>query len=161
MFLPPDVYFKIPMIPAFDKASIPNLAALVGCLIVAPRRVKFVKQIGLAEVLIFILIFSPVVTSMENTDDIQVRGAILPGVGVYDGLSAALSQFMVLIPFFLGRQFLRTREDMVEIFRLLVAAGLIYSLPMLFELRIESCSQHMDLWLRCRRNAASVSGWRV
>ena len=131
-------------IPALEKGSISSFAALFGCLIIAQRQVRFIKQLGLAEVLILIFIFSPVITSALNTDPVQIGGAVLPGVGLYDGLSSALAQFVIVIPFFLGRQFLRSSEDNIEIFRALVAAGLIYSLPMLFELRM---SPVLNIWI--------------
>src|SRR5205823_8379558 len=52
LLLPPNVYYKIEMIPALDKSSVAMFSALVGCLFVAQRRVRFLKGIGLAEILI-------------------------------------------------------------------------------------------------------------
>ena len=49
-----------------------------------------------------------------------------------------------LIPFFLGRQFLRSETSNVEILRVLVIAGLLYSVPMLFEIRM---SPQLHTWI--------------
>ena len=144
LILPPFLSYKFQMIPSLDRDSISSFAALFGCFFIAQRRIKFLNRLGLAEVLILICIFSPVVTSLLNTDPVLSGGTVLPGVGIYDGLSAALSQFIMLLPFFLGRQFLRTSADNVEIFRTLVIAGLIYTLPMLFELRM---SPILNIWI--------------
>ena len=49
--------------------------------------------------------------------------------------SSIIFQFIILIPFFLGRQILRDANDTKEILRAFVVAGLVYSLPMLLEIR--------------------------
>ena len=70
--------------------------------------------------------------------------AILPGVGAYDAGSAAIAEFIFILPFFLGRQFLRSSEDNAEILRIMVIAGLAYPLPMLFEVRM---SPQLHTWI--------------
>src|SRR5689334_15199358 len=144
LFLPPNVYYKFEMIPYFDKGSIAVFSAFIGCLFVAGRRIRFVRQLGLAEFLIFLVIFSPVVTALLNSDPVQIGRTDLPGVGLYDGLSSALSQFVMVLPLLLGRELLRSPEDTLEILRTIVIAGLIYSLPMLFELRM---SPVLSIWV--------------
>jgi hypothetical protein len=100
LLLPVGTNFKFEMVPLLDKTSIPNLCALFGCMIVAGRRVRL-GSFGLTEVLIAGFVIFPVITSLLNGDPIEVGGTVLPGVGIYDGLSALLSQFIVLIPFFI------------------------------------------------------------
>ena len=53
------------------------------------------------------------------------------------------NQFIVLIPFFLARRFLAGEQAMRAMIVALMAAGLIYSLPMLLEARI---SPQLNLW---------------
>ena len=55
-----------------------------------------------------------------------------------------LQQLIVLIPFFIGRQFLRSASDTADILRALAAAGLVYSIPMLFEIRM---SPQLNSWI--------------
>ena len=68
----------------------------------------------------------------------------LPGISHYDALSAVVAQFISLVPFLLGRQILRSSADNQEVFRVLVVAGLFYSLPMLFEVRM---SPQLHNWI--------------
>ena len=72
------------------------------------------------------------------------RHYLLPGVGPYDALSASVAQFIFIIPFFIGRQFLRGPEDITEILRVMVVAGVAYSFPMLFEMRM---SPQLHAWV--------------
>jgi len=144
LLLPMRTEIKFDMVPVFDKQSIPNLAALICCALFAGRLPKFFRGFGITEVLILILIIGPFITSALNTDPVRVGETVLPGVGVYDGLSAAVAQFILMIPFFLGRQFLRRPEDNAEILRVLAIAGLAYSVPMLFEVRM---SPQLNIWI--------------
>src|SRR5688572_25820623 len=136
LLLPVGASIKFEMVPQLDKSSIPNLAALLGCTLVAQRAFRLSKGLGLAEIFILTLVVGPFVTSELNDDTVMVGSRTLPGVGHYDALSAVVAQFLFLIPFFLGRQFLRDTTDNADILRVLVIAGLFYSLPMLFEVRM-------------------------
>jgi hypothetical protein len=144
LLLPVGAEIKFAGVPAFDKNSIPSLVALVCCGIFAGRLPKIFRGFGASEALIIILLVGPFITSMLNSDPIQIRGTLLPGVGTYDALSAAVAQFIFIVPFFLGRQFLRDPEDNAKILRILTIAGLAYSLPILFEVRM---SPQLHTWL--------------
>lgn len=144
LLLPVGTQIKFPMVPAFDKDSIPSLAAMIGCALYA-RLPKIFRRFGLAEVLILLILVSPFITSMFNTDPYQASPTVIkPGVGAYDAGSASISAFIFILPFFLGRQFLRNAENNFDILRGLVLAGLAYSLPMLFEIRI---SPQLNNWV--------------
>src|SRR6185312_15213340 len=144
LLLPVRAEIKFDMVPAFDKSSIPNLAALLGCALFARKRPKIFHGFGIAEGLIVVLVCTPFVTSMLNTDPIPIGDIVLPGVGYYDALSAAVAQFIFIIPFFLGRQFLRDPADIGRILWAMVIAGLVYSLPMLFEIKM---SPQLHTWV--------------
>ena len=144
LLLPVGTFFKFEMIPAFDKGSIPSFCALFGCTLATGRPVQLWRRFGAVECLIVVYLLSPVVTSLLNSDSIDVGGTVIPGVGIYDGLSAALGQFIFLIPFFIGRQLMRTPENLQEVFSTLLIAGLAYSLLLLFEIRM---SPQLHLWL--------------
>jgi hypothetical protein len=136
--------FKVPMVPQFDKASIPNMCAFIGCVLVARRAPRILRSIGVTEVLIIAYLVGPLITSELNGDTLVFGRTVLPGVGIYDAISAAEAAFISLLPFFLGRQFLRSSTDNLAILRILVVTGLIYSLPMLFEIRM---SPQLHYWV--------------
>jgi hypothetical protein len=128
-------------IPQLDKTSIPNLAALVGCLLI--RRLRFSNGFGVAEVLSLMLLIGPFLTSELNGDPVVSGSIFLPSLGPYDGLSATIAQFLFILPFFIGRQLFKTPADFEEVLRTLVIAGALYSLPMLFEIRM---SPQLHYW---------------
>jgi len=136
LLLPSTMEIKFEMIPAFDKNSIPNVCAVIGCLFLAPRQRRLPIRSRLADLIILVYLFSPVFTSAFNNDAIQVGGRVLPGVGNYDAISAGLRQLIFFLPFLVGRRFLRSADDIKIILRALVVAGLVYSVPMLFEIRM-------------------------
>ncbi len=144
LLLPVGTFFKIEMVPQFDKYSVPNLCALAGCIIFARRPPRFLGGMGLVQILILFFVVGPLVTALLNGDPIFVGNKVLPGVGAYDGFSTLLFQLIMLIPFFLGRAFLRTAEDIVQVFHALSVAGLAYSLLLLFEIRF---SPQLHNWL--------------
>src|SRR5437763_3813 len=73
LLLPPLIEIKIEMVPALDKATIPNIAALACCVLVAGRMPRFFHGFGLTEVLILVLVLSPIVTGSLNTDPIPLQ----------------------------------------------------------------------------------------
>ena len=132
------------MIPAFDKVSVPNLSAFIGCILVLRRFPRLWHRFGLPEVLLLMLLIGPFITSEFNTDPLVLGSLVLPPETHYDAVSAVLAKFIFLLPFFLGRELLRNSADNEQIFRVLVVAGLIYSLPMLFEIRM---SPQLHTWI--------------
>ena len=76
---------------------------------------------------------------------------VLPGVGIYDAISASEGAFIILIPFFLGRQYLSGPLDSLKVLQALVIAGLVYSLPMLFEVRFSPQLHYWVVWLLPQR----------
>jgi hypothetical protein len=143
LLLPVDAVIKTPGIPGFDKQSIPNLTALIGCAICA-RQAPKLNRGGLAEILILLVLAGPFVTSMLNTDPVRVGDVVLPGLSIYEAGSVAFFQLIFIFPFFLGRQYLGSAEDNADVLRIMVIAGLAYSLPMLFEIRM---SPQLNRWI--------------
>lgn len=136
LVLPVGADIKFQMVPAFNKISIPSLSAMACCIIFAPRMKRTTSGFGAVEFLALIFVASPIVTALLNSDPINIEATHLPGVGIYDGISTAIGQIIFLLPFLLGRNFLNGADHNIEILRALVIAGLCYSLPMLFEMRM-------------------------
>jgi hypothetical protein len=144
LLLPADFAIKIPMIPAFDKNSVPAVCALIGCLLVKQSNRLIRPHWGLLEVLISIYALSPFATSALNNDTIVIGSRVFPGVDSYDAVSAVLSQLTSFLPFLVGRYYLQRAEDTDFLLRALVIGGLLYSVPMLFEIRM---SPQLSNWV--------------
>jgi hypothetical protein len=146
LVLPEGAVIKLaPGIPNLDKITIPIFAALVGCLMVARHPVRFWNQVGLPEVLFLSGVIGPIITSELNGDVMFVGGGtVLPSLGHYEALSAAVAQFIFMLPFLLGRSYLRSVADNMQILRVLVIAGLFYSILILFEIRM---GPQLHVWL--------------
>jgi hypothetical protein len=144
LLLPVGVGFKFEMIPPFDKNTIPALVALAGYILILRRRPRAWTSFGLTEALVLTFVLSPLVTSVLNGDPIRVTHRVLPGVGLYDGISASIIQALGIIPFLLGRQLLRNPDNSEDVLRSLALAGLLYSLPMIFEVRM---SPQLHTWI--------------
>ena len=168
LLLPVGAVIKFEGIPQFDKISIPNLAALIGCILVTRRPFRFWSGFGLTEVLLVMYLIGPFVTAELNTDVIYIGKTVLPAESHYDALSDVVRQLLFLLPFFMGRQLLRSSADNVEILRVLVIAGLLYSFLILFELRMGpqlgyliygyQAQQHFPIFSRRRISAGRLHG---
>jgi hypothetical protein len=135
LLLPVGAALKIPGVPQFDKVTIGNIAALIGCLFFAKARLRFFSGFGIVEALILLFVIGPFVTSELNDDLINLVDGAMPPLGHYDGLSALGVQCLILIPFVLGRSLIGREESNGLILFTLVTAGLFYSIALLFEIR--------------------------
>ncbi|MBR0995455.1 hypothetical protein JQ580_32560 [Bradyrhizobium japonicum] len=140
--LPAATVVKIPMVPQLDKNTIPSLCALVALLIL--RKSSKRNPILAVDILIFAYVLSPLATSLANGDVIVAGGAVLPGVGVYDGVSASLLALLGVAPLLLGRYLLGNAYAIREAFKALLWCGLIYSPFMLFEMKM---SPQLHAWV--------------
>ena len=136
MLLPPLTAIDLPMVPDFDKSSIPNLAAAAAVVFLLKERFSIWPASTLGRALIILYVLSPFATVLGNDDPIFFERASLPAMRIYDSVAAVAGQFIVLLPFFLARKYLATPEAQRILLGALVVAGLIYSVPMLFEARM-------------------------
>ena len=148
MLLPEATEFNLPMIPAFDKSSLPNLTALVVCVMMLKMRFSLLPEGTLGKVLTALLVLAPVASVFANGDMLQFGSievgrmtivlenvAPLQGMRIYDSISALVRSLILVLPFFMARKLLASESALTEILRALVIAGLIYSVPMLYEIR--------------------------
>lgn len=153
LFLPSRVAIKLEMIPAIDKNSIATFSVLAGCALFMPRSKPRMVGTKIVIVLACIYVVSPVITSLLNNDLIAAGSRIIPGVGYYDGISALLSQSIFFLPFFVGMRALVRAEDIETLLRVSVLAALIYSVPMLFEIRMAPV---LSQWVYGVSSASSI-----
>ncbi|MFN3953862.1 MAG: hypothetical protein ACK4LQ_05360 [Pararhodobacter sp.] len=160
MILPQISAINLPGIPALNKETIPNLSAFAACLFMLGRRPGFWPASWLGRILLVAFVLSPAVTVLTNLEPVRfgierigsltvfhgsglVR-AELPGLRLYDSVSALANQFLVMLPLFLARSLLHTEAAIREIHRALVIAALLYAGPMLIEVRF---SPQLHTWV--------------
>lgn len=137
MFLPPAIGFDLPVIPPLTKDTIPPIMALLAVFFARGQRIALLPESLIGKLLIFLFILSPIATVIGNGDPISVAmGVTLPGLRLYDLISICMLQVIALIPFVMARSILGDEDGMRAILKALVVAGLIYSLPMLYESRM-------------------------
>lgn len=145
LLLPPATKFDFPVVPDFDKDSLPVLMALALSVFFLKDRVKFLPEGRLGQVLILLFVLSPFVTVLANGDPIPIgAGAQVPGMRAYDSIAAMANHMIYALPLFLGRRYLATHEAARALIQALVVAGLAYSLPMLIESRL---SPQINVWV--------------
>ncbi len=155
LFLPPITEFNLPLVPALDKVSIPNVSVLLIMLFAMRQKVVLWPESRLALFLVSGLVLSAIPTVLTNGDPITfevLRDADpivflvdqLPGQSVRDIGSVLIAQVLTIVPFLLARQFLATEKGLREILLALMVGALIYSVPSLIEIRL---SPQMNVWI--------------
>jgi hypothetical protein len=135
MLLPSGMQVDVPLLPPLDKMSITAIATLLLCWMKGPamrhpRQSYFIYLFGAA------FIAAPILTSLENSYELLNPKGSIPGFYPLDGLKYAGRNLLMLAPFHIGSRFLSSDNARSLFLKYLPAAALIYSLPMLFELRM-------------------------
>jgi len=157
LLLPEKTSFDLPLLPAFDKDSVPALAALLMLLILAAPtgrggrekpsaalRPGLLPRHPVALVLIAILGIGAFMTILTNGDPIFHAGRVYPGMRLYDGFSEVLSAIMAILPLLMARKVLARPEDHRLALTVFAFAGIAYSFPALFEVRM---SPQLHTWV--------------
>jgi len=151
MFLPQLSAIDLPIVPALNKETIPNLMTFGICLAVWGKMPELFPKGWVGRILLAMFIVSPAITVLTNLEAmpfgvdtfgnlhlidpnaLEVWG--LPGLRIYDSVSALVQQVFLMLPFFVARIGLRSEQAIREILLALVIAAGIYALPMLWEVR--------------------------
>ncbi len=144
LVLPPIAAFNLPVVPDLDKYSIPSLVALACALLVLKDRIGILPDNWIGRGFLVMFVISPFATVLTNAEPVPIAAGDLPGLRIYDSVAAVTNQAIALLPFFLARRYLATPEALHKIMAALIAAGLVYSLPMLVESRL---SPQINVWV--------------
>ncbi|MET0388703.1 MAG: hypothetical protein ABW321_22215 [Polyangiales bacterium] len=140
MWLPEGAAFDLPALPPLSKYSIGAVCALLGLWWKAPKRLRAARIGRGYDWIIFAMVLGQIGTVLTNADPLHYgnwKTIDLPGYKAYDGLSAAVRVLIsVGLPCVIGRAMLRTRRDLVDLLQILTVAGVVYSVPIFFELRM-------------------------
>lgn len=143
--LPPlPTAFDLPLIPPLTKETIPALSALVFCLMFHGRRMQVLPRHPVARILILLFVFSPMATAMTNGEPVVFGRYVIQPLGLMEGLSMCVQNALVVTPMVLAMNFLKTERDQRDVLMALLLGGLVYSLPMLLEVRL---SPQLNIWV--------------
>ena len=144
MFLPVRTVVDLPLLPPLGKNSIPVIAAMIGCWFIAKQPIRYFSDGGLVRVLIAIIVIAPFITVVLNSEPVIIGATFLPGLTNHDAFSIIINQLLFVTPFFMGKQFFKTHQDHLLMFKILVIVGVLYSILMLFEIRM---SPQLHTWI--------------
>lgn len=94
-------------------------------------------------ILLALLVGTPFLTALQNTDPVRAGPRVIAGLQPYDAFSLLLGALVTVLPLLLARRYLATPAHHLVLLRILCVAGLIYSLPALFEVRM---SPQLNVW---------------
>jgi hypothetical protein len=135
MLLPAAFFIDWPLLPPLDRISVTAVATILCCWMKGTQVQRPPRSI-LIYLLAFCFIIAPILTSFDNSYELQEGAASIHGFYPLDGVKIAGRFVMILIPLHIGRRFLSTDHGRELLLKTLPAAMLIYSLPMLFEVRM-------------------------
>ena len=145
LILPEKVYFDFPLVPPLDKNVICGISAFLGIRLGAKSKVVLFPKDLPGRWLLICFVIAPLITFLNNPEPVvRPLGRVISGLSYRDAFSMVVIQYLTLLPMILVFQTIKTYEDQVEIFKLCVIAALIYTLPILFELRM---SPQLHSWI--------------
>jgi hypothetical protein len=139
LFLPvphPYQIMKLPLLPALDKESIPILALLFA-LYLKKIKLDWFPSYRLSGFFCAALLLSPFFTVFTNMQPLNIGERSLPGLQFTESLSLLTSLVIkVYVPFVVGYSLLASEKSHEELIKLMFVLGLIYSVLMLYEVRM-------------------------
>ena len=143
MLLPSSFTVDWPLLPPLDKMAVTALATLLLCwmkgtLVPRPRHSILLYLLGIG------FVVAPIFTSFGNSYELQEAGKSVHGFYLADGVKFAGRNLMLLTTLHIGRRFLSTENARVLLLKAIPSAMLVYSVAMLFELRM---SPQLHRWV--------------
>jgi hypothetical protein len=144
MFLPVGTAIDLPMVPAIGKDEISAIAAFIGCRFIKNEKIALFGNSTLQKYLISLLMIVPFINVFFNSSPMFDGLLWIQGLTPYDAASQVITQYLELLPFVIAISIVKSSEELEKIVRLLVIAGLIYSILILIEIRL---SPQLHTWI--------------
>jgi hypothetical protein len=144
LILPVKTSFDLAGLPELDKTTISNISIFIFAVIFGGFKISNFPNSKILTLAIVIFIISPIFTTYNNNIPIFLNHRTIPAMSWYDGLSVFVNQIFTIVPFLIGAQLLNNEESHRKLLFVLVFSCLIYSLPMLLEVRL---SPQLHTWI--------------
>ena len=145
LLLPVRTGFDAPGFPNLDKTLIPNLSVLLWSIIFARHKIIVIPRSKILIGLMLLYSLSPFFTMLNNQEPVRLSVSSLPGMNFYDATTIFVQQLINLLVFLIGYSSFKTVSDIRDILKALVMAALVYSIPILWEVRF-SPQLHAQLY---------------
>ncbi|ABD57173.1 O-antigen ligase family protein [Jannaschia sp. CCS1] len=151
LILPTQIEFDFPLLPSLNKHTIPVIALMLLALVMRPDKSRgilpakqdpetvrpgWIPRSPLILLCFFLMVSGNAMTALTNGDRQTFGPTSLPGLRPFDAFAMTLTALTLLLPFFLGRKFFGHPDTHKTLLKVLVVAGLVYTLPALFEIRM-------------------------
>lgn len=145
LFLPELQLVKLPAIPAWSKTTIPAFSVLLALRANHPERFRVVFTSRWPKLFLLLTLVCAVGTTLTNMDPVVWGRKVCEGLKITDINFLFLSDTLgFYLPFVLGCIAIRSERDLVDLFAMVIALCVVYSLPILVELRL---SPQMNNWI--------------
>ena len=160
LLLPMQVGYDLPLLPRFDKSSIPVLSAVLGLLMLGRRQdilPGWLPRHWLLLTCLALLVGGSFGTALTNLSP-TFSGLTRPGLQVYDGFSLTLNALIMILPFLLARKVLATTDAQRTFLLCFLIAACGYALLALYEVRMSPQLHNtvygffQDSWLQHMRD---------
>ena len=141
LLLPTSFSVDPPLLPHLDKSTITVLSIPIFLFLLGKKFDIF--KSGFITKLFIVYFIALVITVELNTMPIINAAKYLPGLTHYDAFSEIIRAILYTLPFFLGRYFSTNLRETEEFYKFLVIMALIYTVPMLIELKISPQLHYM------------------
>lgn len=140
LLLPP-LQLDLPMLPALGRSTIPALVAFFAVLIIVktphPRVLPgWLPRKPVPRIIVLILIASPAMTALTNSEPYILPGLILPGLRPWDIISMVGAVSLSALPLLLGRKLLAFPEEQRTLLIVMAIGGALFCFLALFEIRM-------------------------
>lgn len=142
LLLPSTVSVDVAMMPPLDKSTVPAISTFLLCWMKGTRSPAPLRR-PLIYCLAATFALSPIITSLNNSYELQIAGRSLPGFYPLNAVKIGLENLITLVPFFVGMRFVSSDNGRALLLKSTSVAALFYSLPMLFELRMSPQLQRL------------------
>jgi hypothetical protein len=135
LLLPVKTEIDFPVLPPIDKQTIVSLVAFYFFYV--KKKTLVLMPGGFYRVLIIFLFLSPIATCLTNGEALYYGSVRIPSLGITELLNMLFSVFAkYYVPFVIGYCYVQTSDSQKNFVKYILIAGLIYSVPMLWEVRM-------------------------
>ena len=136
LLLPEKTEIDLPLLPSLDKTAIIGLSAYFVLKKYINKSLFFTNS-GTLKFLLILGFLTPAITVMNNTESLSFIEVEKTGLTWWDGVTYFIRYFaLIYTPFIIGYYLLSTPENQRNILIFISAAGLIYFIPIAWEVRM-------------------------